>query len=101
MNSEHIHHHVHQHVQPIVQKDVVQPKTVHTTVPVHEVHTAAPVHHETTMLPGKTMEEFAAGSGEGFEPRSVKKINEFEGCPTAKDKKLRNDNEATQAIHGN
>lgn len=97
--GEHVNHHIHQHVQPVIQKDVIQPRTVHTTVPIHEVHTAEAVHHETTILPAKTMEQFMKESG-GMEPRSAKKLSEFDGCPTAKDKELKNDVKAQQAIHG-
>lgn len=97
--GEHIHHHIHQHVQPVVQKEVIQPKVVHTTMPVHEVHNAAPVHHQTTTLPAKTMDEFTKDSG-ALEPRSAKKITEYDGCPTAKDKNLRNDKRTHEAIHG-
>jgi len=30
--GEHIHHHVHETIQPVVQKEVIAPSVVHTTV---------------------------------------------------------------------
>lgn len=96
----HTHHHVHQHVQPVIQKDVIQPEVVHTTVPVHEVHHEAPVHHETTMLPAMTMDEFRS-SNKGVDASTPRVLNKFDGCPTAKDEKLRGDAATKQHIHGN
>lgn len=98
--GERIHHHVHHHVQPVVQKETVQPHVVHTTVPVHETHHAAPIHHEATVLPVKTMEEYAQG-GKGLgEGSRAERVAEFEGCPTLKDESLRSDPKAKQALHG-
>ncbi|OAA72530.1 allergen [Cordyceps fumosorosea ARSEF 2679] len=99
VTGQRTHHHVHHHVQPVIQKETIQPEVVHTTVPVHEVHQAAPIHHETTILPIKTMDEFLASSGgqklgASAEPR---KIAEFDGCPSLKDKALQKEQEA---IHG-
>ncbi|TQS32860.1 hypothetical protein Golomagni_06811 [Golovinomyces magnicellulatus] len=95
----HTHHHVHQHVQPVIQKEVVQPEVVHTTIPVHEVHNEAPVHHETTTLPAKTLDEFK-GSARGTHGSNVRTVNEFDGCPVAKEKGLRGDSDIKDKIHG-
>ncbi len=98
ITGQRTHHHVHHHVQPVVQKETIQPEVVHTTIPVHEVHQAAPIHHETTILPTKTMEEFLGGSNNNLAASATpKKIAEFDGCPSLKDKALQKEQEA---IHG-
>ncbi|KAF2145678.1 uncharacterized protein K452DRAFT_264912 [Aplosporella prunicola CBS 121167] len=82
VGGEHIHHHVHETIQPIVQKEVIQPEVVHTTVPIHEVHHNAAQHHTTSALPAVSLADFKKQGGvltgreeryDGFEgePRSV------------------------------
>lgn len=79
LGGEHVHHHIHETIQPVVQKEVIQPNVVHTTVPIHEVHHNAATHHGTTALPAMTMGEFKAKGGAltGREER----YDEFEGVP--------------------
>ncbi|KAJ4148201.1 hypothetical protein LMH87_002681 [Akanthomyces muscarius] len=102
ITGQRTHHHVHHHVQPVIQKETIQPEVVHTTIPVHEVHQAAAIHHETTILPTKTMEEFLGGSGGNVAASSTpKKIAEFDGCPSLKDKALQKEQEAAHGhSHG-
>jgi hypothetical protein len=71
--------HIHETIQPVVQKEVIQPNVVHTTVPIHEVHHNAATHHETTSLPTMTMDQFKTKGGvlSGREER----YDEFEGVP--------------------
>jgi len=80
--GEHIHHHVHETIQPVVNKQVIEPHVVHTTVPIHEVHHNAAQHHSTSALPAVSMSDFKKQGGvlsgreeryDGFEgePRSV------------------------------
>lgn len=77
--GEHVHHHVHEVIQPVVQREVIQPSVVHTTIPVHEVHHNAPKVHQTTALPAVSMSEFerAGGSLQGRAART----DAFEGDP--------------------
>lgn len=79
VGGEHVHHHIHETIQPIVQKEVIQPNVVHTTVPIHEVHHHKATHHDTTALPAMTMDQFKAKDGvlTGREER----YDEFEGVP--------------------
>jgi len=79
IGGEHVHHHIHETIQPVVNKEVIQPNVVHTTVPIHEVHHNAATHHETTALPAMTMGEFKSKGGvlSGREER----FDEFEGVP--------------------
>ncbi|KAF1831882.1 hypothetical protein BDW02DRAFT_632507 [Decorospora gaudefroyi] len=79
VGGEHTHHHIHETIQPVVQKEVIQPNVVHTTVPIHEVHHNKATHHDTTALPAMTMEQFKAKGGalSGREER----YDEFEGVP--------------------
>lgn len=77
--GEHVHHHVHETIQPIVQKEVIQPSVVHTTVPIHEVHRNEPKIHSVTALPAVSLSEFQRNGGtlSGREERT----DAFEGDP--------------------
>jgi len=79
IGGEHVHHHIHETIQPVVNKEVIQPNVVHTTVPIHEVHHNKATHHGTTALPTMTMDEFKhkGGSLSGREER----YDEFQGVP--------------------
>jgi len=63
IGGEHVHHHVHETIQPVVQKEVIQPSVVHTTVPIHEVHHNEAKHHTATALPAVSMAEFQKQGG--------------------------------------
>jgi len=73
------HSHVHETIQPVIQKEIIQPEVVHTTVPVHEVHHQSAQHHGTTHLPAVSLDEFKKQGGvlSGNQERR----SEFEGCP--------------------
>jgi len=79
VEGEHVHHHVHETIQPVIQKEVIQPEVVHTTVPVHEVHHQSAQHHGTTTLPPVSINEFKKQGGvlSGHHERTSK----FDGCP--------------------
>ncbi|KAI9638195.1 uncharacterized protein MKK02DRAFT_42583 [Dioszegia hungarica] len=49
--NQHEHHHIHETVQPVIQRETVQPTTVHHTVAVQEKIHDAPIVHEATVLP--------------------------------------------------
>ena len=87
VSGQRVHHHIHEHIQPVVQKETIAPRVVHTTIPVHETHQAAAVQHGTTTLPPKTLDEFTNDHG-SLGGRHTHKVNEFEGCPTVDDKHL-------------
>lgn len=87
VTGEHIHHHVHEHVQPIIQKEIVVPEVIHTTVPIHETHHAEAVHHGTSTLPVKTLDEFKSDGGV-LQGRGVTKLSDTEGCPQPYNKDL-------------
>jgi hypothetical protein len=80
VRGEHIHHHVHETIQPILQKEVIQPTVVHTTVPIHEIVNEKVVH-AASQLPPVTVDEFQRQGGRlsGREER----IDGFEGEPKA------------------
>ncbi len=74
--------HVHEVVQPLIQKDVIQPEVVHTTVPIHEVHHLGASHHPTTSLPAVSMDEYKKQGGTlSAVSGSEQRTEEFEGCP--------------------
>ncbi|KAK7757224.1 hypothetical protein SLS62_000773 [Diatrype stigma] len=77
--GDHVHHHVHETIQPVIEKEVVQPHVVHTTVPVHEVHHNAAHHHSTSALPPVSLEEYkrTGGALNGREER----FDAFDGEP--------------------
>ncbi|CAJ2501415.1 Uu.00g042680.m01.CDS01 [Anthostomella pinea] len=61
--NERVHQHIHETVQPVIHEEVVKPKVVHTTKPVHETHHKAAKYHDTETLPAVTAEEFEAAKG--------------------------------------
>lgn len=61
--GEHVHHHIHETIQPIIQKETIQPSTVHTTIPVHEVHYNEPKVHSVSTLPAVGMDAFKRDGG--------------------------------------
>ncbi|KAI9784862.1 MAG: hypothetical protein M1816_000707 [Peltula sp. TS41687] len=79
--GEHVHHHVHETIQPVLQREVIQPSVVHTTVPIHEVHHKEPIIHSASALSAVSLSEFErqggtlAGRGE--------RVDGFEGEPKA------------------
>ncbi|KAM0335122.1 hypothetical protein ACHAQA_000160 [Verticillium albo-atrum] len=84
--GERIHHHVHEHVQPVIQKEVIAPQVVHTTVPIHETHHAAAQYHGTSVLPAKTLEELNSNKA-GLDGKGHSRV-EFDGCPKSYNKDL-------------
>jgi hypothetical protein len=61
--GEHIHHHVHETIQPVIQKETIQPSTIHTTIPIHEVHHNEPKLHSVSTLPAVGMDAFKRDGG--------------------------------------
>ncbi|KAF4946537.1 hypothetical protein FSARC_14182 [Fusarium sarcochroum] len=60
---EHIHHHIHETIQPVIERETVQQKVIHTTNHVHEKEQLNDEHHEATVAPAITMAEFEKGTG--------------------------------------
>lgn len=79
IGGEHRHHHVHETIQPVIQKEIIAPSVIHTTVPIHEVHHNEAKHHAASALPAITMAEFKKSGGvlNGREER----MDHFEGEP--------------------
>ncbi|KAF8250002.1 allergen, partial [Wilcoxina mikolae CBS 423.85] len=63
ITGEHIHHHVHEKVQPVIEREIIQPTVIHTTVPIHERIEHEPTFHPATVQPKMTMEEFRKAGG--------------------------------------
>jgi len=79
--GEHVHHHIHDVIQPVIERDVVQPHVVHTTIPIHEKIEHEPFIHKGNVLPTMTMDEFTRA---GHSIDSVKTKHEhidYEGEP--------------------
>lgn len=72
---------MHEIIQPVLQKEVIQPTVVHTTVPIHEVHHNEPKVHTASALPAVSLSEYQrqggtlSGRGE--------RVDGFEGEPKA------------------
>ena len=63
IEQERVHHHVYEQIQPVVQRQVIAPTVIHTTVPVHEVVYKEPRHHAASALPAISMAEFKKQGG--------------------------------------
>lgn len=63
VQGEHVHHHVYERVQPVIEREVMQPTVVHTTIPVHEKIIHEPTIHPPTVQPKMTMDEFRMAGG--------------------------------------
>jgi len=81
ITGERVHHHVHEQIQPVIEKEVVQPSVVHTTIPVHEVQHNEPERSETSTLPAVPLSEFK--SGDGSVSGSKERSDAFAGGPKA------------------
>ncbi|MCJ1328651.1 hypothetical protein MMC10_005328 [Thelotrema lepadinum] len=81
VKGEHVHHHVHETIQPVIQKEVIVPTVIHTTIPVREVHHNEAKHHAATTLPPVSLEEFQKQGG-SLSGREVRTEN-FAGEPRA------------------
>jgi hypothetical protein len=88
VSGEHVHHHVHEIIQPVVEKEVIEPHVVHTTVPVHEVHHNPAQHHTASTMPTMSMAEFKkqGGSLTGRDER----VDHFSGEPKSLENHLGN-----------
>ncbi|KAF5025381.1 hypothetical protein F66182_2546 [Fusarium sp. NRRL 66182] len=60
---EHVHHHIHETIQPVIERETVQQKVIHTTNHIHEKEQLNDEHHEATVAPAMTMDEFEKGTG--------------------------------------
>lgn len=79
--GEHVHHHIHDVIQPVVEREVIQPHVVHTTIPIHEKIEHEPMVHKGNVLPAMTMSEFSrAGHALTGHHKSPEHI-EYEGEP--------------------
>ncbi|KAK6077643.1 allergen [Seiridium cupressi] len=61
--NEHVHHHLHETIQPVIERETIQPKVVHTTNRVHEKHNLNDEYHGETTAPAVSLSEFEKGTG--------------------------------------
>ncbi|KAH0610618.1 uncharacterized protein H6S33_012145 [Morchella sextelata] len=83
ITGEHAHHHVYEQVQPVIEREVIQPAVIHTTVPIHERIEHAPTFHPVTVQPKMTLEEYKRAGGV-LEGRN-ETIDMFEGEPEVRE----------------
>lgn len=93
VTGEHAHHHVYEQVQPIIEREVIQPAVIHTTVPIHERIEHPPTFHPVTIQPKMTLEEYRLAGGV-LDGKS-EKVNIFEGEPQVRE------NGGSQQTHPN
>ena len=55
--------HIHETIQPVIERETVQEKIVHTTDHVHKVEHQKEEYHGVTTAPAITMAEFKKDSG--------------------------------------
>ncbi|RPA80919.1 hypothetical protein BJ508DRAFT_376863 [Ascobolus immersus RN42] len=80
--EEHRHHHVHEIVQPVLEREVVQPKIVHTNQNIHETIEKEPTFHPKTVQPTMTLDEFQRSGGSlAHHSETVKSTQIFQGEP--------------------
>jgi hypothetical protein len=72
---------VHETIQPVIEREVIAPSVVHTTVPIHERHHAAPEHHGVSVLPTKTMADFKSTGHNVTSNTGIINQDQYEGCP--------------------
>lgn len=60
---EHIHHHLHETIQPVIERETVQQKVIHTTNNIHEKEHLNDEYHEASVAPAISMSEFEKGAG--------------------------------------
>ncbi|KAF5679655.1 hypothetical protein FCIRC_6033 [Fusarium circinatum] len=59
--NEHIHHHLHENIQPVIERETVQQKVIHTTNRIHEKEQLNDEYHEATVAPAISMDDFKNG----------------------------------------
>ena len=81
----HEHHHIHETIQPVIQRETVQPTTVHHTQAIHEKVHEAPIVHEATTLPTISHADFLKSKGSEAAPHSHAEAGHnhqyYEGTP--------------------
>ncbi|KAH7180038.1 uncharacterized protein B0J16DRAFT_417631 [Fusarium flagelliforme] len=60
---EHVHHHIHETIQPVIERETVQQKVVHTKNKIHEKEYLNDEHHKASVAPAISMSEFKEGGG--------------------------------------
>ncbi|KAI0126121.1 hypothetical protein BJ170DRAFT_460572 [Xylariales sp. AK1849] len=61
--DEHIHHHIHETIQPVIERETIQEKIIHTTNHIHETEHLNDEYHGVTVAPAISMADFEAGTG--------------------------------------
>ncbi|KAF4623392.1 hypothetical protein D9613_002340 [Agrocybe pediades] len=61
--NEIIHHHVHHVIQPVIEKETIERKRIHTTIPIKEVTDEAPVVHQSQTHAPVPIEHFLQRGG--------------------------------------
>lgn len=63
MYSSRLHSHIHEIIQPVIERETIQEKVIHTTDHIHEVEHLKDEHHGATVAPTITMADFEKGPG--------------------------------------
>jgi len=60
---EHVHHHLHETIQPVIERETVQQKVIHTKNKIHEKEQLNDEFHEASVAPAISMAEFGKEGG--------------------------------------
>ncbi|RGP69228.1 hypothetical protein FLONG3_7864 [Fusarium longipes] len=60
---EHVHHHLHETIQPVIERETVQQKVIHTKNKIHEKEQLNDEFHEASVAPAISMAEFEQAGG--------------------------------------
>lgn len=82
---EHVHHHIHETIQPVIERETVHQKVIHTTNQIHETEHLNAEHHKATVAPAVTLEEFEKQTGGKTETIAAKNVSDKKHATRSKD----------------
>lgn len=71
--NEHIHHHVHHIIQPVIEKETIDKRRIHATIPIHTVTHEAPVVHQSQVHDPVPIETFVKKAHGAVPQSAIKK----------------------------
>ncbi|KAF4982485.1 hypothetical protein FZEAL_1910 [Fusarium zealandicum] len=73
---EHVHHHIYETIQPVIERETVKQKVIHTTNHIHETEHLNDKHHKATVAPAITMDEFEKDTEANTEASVTKAVSD-------------------------
>ncbi|KIK01701.1 hypothetical protein K443DRAFT_553250 [Laccaria amethystina LaAM-08-1] len=72
--NEHVHHHIHHIIQPVIEKETIDKRRIHATIPIHTVTHEAPVVHQSQVHDPVPIETFVKAHGAVPQSAITKKV---------------------------